>query len=163
MLRLQRDEEVTWSGTVRTPLSDQKLRPRMRDGGIPTWIGVGGSPDSVIQAARHGLPLMLAVIGGRPQRFAGHVHLYHRALEQFGHQPQPVGQHSLGLIADTDEEAAETWWQYWEPVMNQLAEERGFHKPTPNRYAEEIDSGALYVGSRKPWQTRSPGQLVSCV
>ncbi|MGQ5640124.1 MULTISPECIES: LLM class flavin-dependent oxidoreductase [unclassified Streptomyces] len=146
-LRLQQDEAVTWSGTVRTSLSDQKLRPKMRDGGIPTWIGVGGNPDSVVRAARHGLPLMLAVIGGRPQRFAGHIDLYRRALEQFGHQPKPVGQHSLGLVADTDEEAAETWWQYWEPVMNQLAEERGFPKPTPKRYAEEIHSGALFIGS----------------
>jgi probable LLM family oxidoreductase len=146
-LRLQREESVTWSGTVRTPLVDQRLHPRMRPGGIPTWIGVGGSPNSVLRAARHGLPLMLAIIGGRPRRFAGHVELYHRALAQAGHAPLPVGQHSLGLVAETDEEAAETWWRHWQPVVTRIAEERGFYAPTRERYLAELDEGALFVGS----------------
>jgi probable LLM family oxidoreductase len=146
-VRLQREERVTWSGETRTSITDQQLRPRMRPGGIPTWIGVGGSPNSVLRAARYGLPMMLAIIGGRPQRFTSHVALYHRALEQAGHDPQPVGQHSLGLIADTDEEARETWWQHWEPVVAQLAEERGFYKPDRKRYEAELDQGALFVGS----------------
>ncbi|MEJ8655097.1 MULTISPECIES: LLM class flavin-dependent oxidoreductase [Streptomyces] len=146
-MRLQREETVTWSGRFRPPLVEQRLRPRMPPGGIPTWIGVGGSPNSVVRAARYGLPLMLAVIGGRPQRFAGHVELYHRTLEQFGHAMQPVAQHSLGLIAESDEEAIETWWRYWQPVVTALAEERGFYKPTRERYLAEVGKGALFVGS----------------
>jgi probable LLM family oxidoreductase len=146
-LRLQREQPVTWSGSVRSPLVDQTLHPQMQPGGIPTWIGVGGSPNSVIRAARYGLPLMLAIIGGRPQRFAGHVELYHRALAEFGQPMQPVGQHSLGLIADTDEEARETWWRYWQPVVEALAEERGFYAPSRERYEAEVDDGALFVGS----------------
>ncbi|MFD8078351.1 LLM class flavin-dependent oxidoreductase [Streptomyces sp. NPDC059718] len=146
-MRLQQEETVTWSGTVRSPLTDQHLRPRMRKGGIPTWIGVGGSPNSTIRAARYGLPLMLAIIGGRPQRFAGHVDLYQRALQQYGHPSQPIGQHSLGLVADTDEEAIETWWRYWEPVVAAISEERGFYKPSYERYRAELVDGALFVGS----------------
>ncbi|HTJ37213.1 MAG TPA: LLM class flavin-dependent oxidoreductase [Dactylosporangium sp.] len=146
-VRLQQEDTVTWSGTVRSPLVEQRLHPRMRPGGIPTWIGVGGSPNSVVRAARYGLPLMLAIIGGRPQRFAGHVELYHRALEQFGHSVQPIGQHSLGLVADTDEEALETWWRYWQPVVADLARERGFYAPNRERYEAEIEHGALFVGS----------------
>ncbi|WUD70866.1 LLM class flavin-dependent oxidoreductase [Streptomyces sp. NBC_00510] len=146
-MRLQQEETVTWSGTVRSPLTDQHLRPRMRKGGIPTWIGVGGSPNSTIRAARYGLPLMLAIIGGRPQRFAGHVDLYQRALQQYGHPAQPIGQHSLGLVADTDEEAIETWWRYWEPVVAAISEERGFYKPSYERYRAELVDGALFVGS----------------
>ncbi|MDT4892325.1 MAG: hypothetical protein QOE97_1360 [Pseudonocardiales bacterium] len=146
-MRLQNEESVTWSGTVRTPLVDQRLRPRMPLGGIPTWIGVGGNPKSVIRAAQYGLPLLLAIIGGHPQRFAGHVELYLRALEQFGHPVRPVGQHSLGLVAETDDEATEMWWRYWEPVIEQLAEERGFYKPTRERYEAELQDGALFVGS----------------
>ncbi|MGY1402107.1 LLM class flavin-dependent oxidoreductase [Streptomyces sp. SS10] len=146
-MRLQREEKVTWTGTTRAPLVDQELRPRMRPGGVPTWIGVGGSPNSVVRAARYGLPLMLAVVGGRPQRFGGHVDLYHRALQQAGHDPRPIGQHSLGLVADSDEEATETWWRYWEPVARQLAEERGFYEPDRRRYEAELEHGALFVGS----------------
>jgi probable LLM family oxidoreductase len=146
-MQLQREQPVTWSGSVRSPLVNQTLHPQMRPGGIPTWIGVGGSPNSVIRAARYGLPLMLAIIGGRPQRFAGHVELYHRALAEFGQPLQPVGQHSLGLIADTDDEARETWWRYWEPVVEQLAQERGFYPPSRERFEAEVDEGALFVGS----------------
>ena len=146
-VRLLREESVTWSGTVRAPLTEQTLHPRMRPGGIPTWIGVGGSPNSVVRAARYGLPLMLAIIGGQPSRFAGHVELYHRALAQFGHPAQPVGQHSLGLVADTDEEARETWWRYWEPVVTSIAAERGFYAPTRERFEAELGDGALFVGS----------------
>ncbi|MEV7692186.1 LLM class flavin-dependent oxidoreductase [Microbacterium sp. NPDC089189] len=146
-MRLQREESVTWSGTVRAPLVDQTLHPTMRPGGIPTWVGVGGSPESVIRAARYGLPLMLAIIGGQPERFAGHVDLYFRALEQFGQPRLPVGQHSLGLVADTDEEAAETWWRSWEPMVTMMSKERGFYPPTRERYDLELSTGALFVGS----------------
>jgi probable LLM family oxidoreductase len=146
-MMLQREQPVTWSGTVRAPLVNQRLHPQMRPGGIPTWIGVGGSPNSVIRAARYGLPLMLAIIGGQPERFAGHLDLYFRALEQFGQPVQPVGQHSLGLVADTDDEAADTWWQSWKPVVETLGKERGFYAPTRERYDAELATGALFVGS----------------
>jgi probable LLM family oxidoreductase len=146
-MRLQREQSVTWSGSVRAPLVNQTLHPQMPEGGIPTWIGVGGSPNSVIRAARYGLPLMLAIIGGQPERFAGHVDLYFRALEQFGQPVQPVGQHSLGLIADTDDEAADTWWPHWKRVVETLGKERGFYAPTRERYDAELATGALFVGS----------------
>ncbi|TBN58671.1 LLM class flavin-dependent oxidoreductase [Glaciihabitans arcticus] len=146
-MQLQSGMPVTWSGTVRAPLVDQTLHPTMRAGGIPTWIGVGGSPNSVIRAARYGLPLMLAIIGGEPQRFAGHVDLYYRALEQFGMPRQPVGQHALGLVADTDEEAADLWWESWKPMVEQMGKERGFYAPTRERYDLELATGALFVGS----------------
>jgi probable LLM family oxidoreductase len=146
-MKLQRESPVTWSGTVRAPLIEQTLHPTMRSGGIPTWIGVGGSPNSVIRAARYGLPLMLAIIGGQPERFAGHVDLYFRALEQFGMPSQPVGQHALGLVADTDEEAADLWWESWKPMVEMMGKERGFYPPTRERYDLELASGALFVGS----------------
>src|SRR6202011_6134266 len=84
--RLLRDQPVTWSGTFRSPLTDQYLSPRLPQGHLPTWVGVGGSPQSVIRAARYGLPLMLAVIGGSPGRFAPYVDLYKRALDEQGHE-----------------------------------------------------------------------------
>jgi len=146
-MKLQREQPVTWSGSVRSPLVHQSLHPQMRPGGIPTWIGVGGSPDSVIRAARYGLPLMLAIIGGQPERFAGHVELYFRALEQFGQPVQPVAQHSIGLVADTDDQAADLWWQYWKPVVEEIGRQRGFYPPTRERFLAELSTGALFVGS----------------
>ncbi|MFL6181230.1 MAG: LLM class flavin-dependent oxidoreductase, partial [Actinomycetes bacterium] len=146
-MRLQREEAVTWQGRFRAPLSEERLRPRMPTGGIPTWIGVGGSPDSVVRAAHYGLPLMFAIIGGKPERFAGHVELYRRALEQAGHPEQPIAQHSLGLIAPTDAEAVDTYWPSWQPVVESLSKERGFYAPTRERFERELDDGAMFVGS----------------
>ncbi|WP_219819769.1 LLM class flavin-dependent oxidoreductase [Pseudoclavibacter sp. RFBB5] len=146
-MQLQRSDSVTWSGSVRAPLVNQTLHPTMRPGGIPTWVGVGGSPDSVVRAARYGLPLMLAIIGGQPERFAGNVDLYFRALEKFGMPANRVGQHALGLVAETDEEAAETWWESWKPMVEMMGKERGFYPPTKERYLMELESGALFVGS----------------
>src|SRR5207302_1813521 len=106
LVRLLRDQPVTWSGNFRPPLTDQFVTPPIPAGHIPTWVGVGGSPQSVLRAARFGLPLMLAVIGGNPDRFAPYVELYKRALEQHGQPPQlPVGLHTLGFVGETDDEA----------------------------------------------------------
>lgn len=146
-MRLQREDAVTWSGRFRSPLTGQRLHPRMPEGGIPTWIGIGGSPDSVIRAARYGLPLMMAIIGGRPERFAGHAELYLRALKQFGQPELPIGQHSIGMIGDSDDEARDLYWKYWEPVVTQISEERGFYPPTLERYREEAGTGSLFIGS----------------
>jgi alkanesulfonate monooxygenase SsuD/methylene tetrahydromethanopterin reductase-like flavin-dependent oxidoreductase (luciferase family) len=145
--RLLRDQPVTWSGTVRSPLSDQYLTPAVAPGAIPTWVGVGGSPQSVIRAARYGLPLMLAIIGGRPGRFAPYVDLYKRALDEFGFPLLPVGVHSLGLVARTDEEARSAYWPQWKTVMDSASKERGFSAPSAEQFAMEVANGALFVGS----------------
>ena len=105
LVRLLREQPLSWSGKFRSPLTDQILSPPILEGHIPTWVGVGGSPQSVMRAARFGVPLMLAVIGGNPERFAAHVELYKRALERYGQPALPIGLHSLGFVAETDEQA----------------------------------------------------------
>src|SRR4051794_37882880 len=92
---------AAWSRRMRAPLLDQRVYPDLEHGPLRTWVGVGGSPESVVRAARHGLPLMLAIIGGAASRFASYVDLYHRALAQFGHPALPIGAHSPGHVAPT--------------------------------------------------------------
>ena len=104
---LLRQEPVTWRGRTRPPLADQRVFPPIETGALKTWIGVGGSPESVIRAARYDLPLMLAIIGGDPERFRPYVDLYHRAFAQFGRPASAIGVHSPGYVADTDEQARE--------------------------------------------------------
>src|SRR6201991_545643 len=99
------EKPVTWAGTTRAPLDNADVFPKTESGHLSTWVGVGGSPQSVVRTAHYGLPLMLAIIGGAPERFAPHLDLYRRAAEQFGTTAHPVGMHSPGFIADTDEEA----------------------------------------------------------
>src|SRR5712664_3234677 len=144
---LLRDQPVTWSGKFRSPLTNQSLSPPLPEGHLPTWVGVGGSPQSVVRAARYGLPLMLAVIGGPPIRFAPLIDLYNRALEKYGKPPQRIGMHSHGLVARTDQEAVDIQWPHWAHVFENAAAERGWARPTMDRFQAEVDEGSLYLGS----------------
>jgi alkanesulfonate monooxygenase SsuD/methylene tetrahydromethanopterin reductase-like flavin-dependent oxidoreductase (luciferase family) len=108
----------------------------------------------VIRAARYGLPLMLAIIGGHPSRFAPHVDLYRRALEQDGRSPLPIGVHSHGFVAATDQEALGIQWPYWKELYEASSRERGWAPPTFSRFQAEVDSGSLYVGSPETVATK---------
>ena len=154
LTRLLRNQPVTWSGTVRAPLTDQYVSPPLPEGHLPTWVGVGGSPESVIRAARYRLPLMLAVISGPPNRFAPYVELYQRALDDHGHPPLPIGMHSPGYVARTDDEAADIQWPYWAETLEAASRERGWARPTSNKYHDEIAAGSLYVGSPETVATK---------
>jgi probable LLM family oxidoreductase len=152
--RLLRDQPVTWSGKYRSPLLDQYLSPPLPEGHLPTWVGVGGSPESVVRAARYGLPLMLAVIGGSPRRFAPLADLYRRAPDEFGYPELRIGMHSHGYVARTDEEAAEIQWPHWAHVFDGAAAERGWARPTRDRFQAEVDEGSLYLGSPETVATK---------
>lgn len=146
---LRRQEPVTWSGSLRPPLKDQSVFPHLEHGFLKTWIGVGGSPESVVRAAHYGLPLMLAIIGGGPMRFKPLADLYRDALEQFGQDTDlPIGVHSPGFIAETDEEAKEILWPHYEAMTNRIGRERGWPPATRARFEHEAaEDGALFVGS----------------
>lgn len=143
------NEPVTWQGTVRPPLNDQLIFPPTEHKPLTTWVGVGGSPESVVRAARYGLPLMVAIIGGGHARFEPLVSLYRNALEQFGHATDlPVGVHSPGFIADTDAEAKDILWPHYETMTNRIGAERGWSPATRDRFEHEAsEDGALVVGS----------------
>jgi alkanesulfonate monooxygenase SsuD/methylene tetrahydromethanopterin reductase-like flavin-dependent oxidoreductase (luciferase family) len=147
LVQLLRRQPVTWSGKFRSALENQFVSPPIPEGHIPTWVGVGGSPQSVVRAARFGLPLMLAVIAGRPGRFAPYVELYKRALEQHEQPELPIGLHSLGFVAGTDEDALSIQWPYYKEQFEWAARERGWRPPTYEQYLAEVNHGSMYVGS----------------
>lgn len=139
---------VDWSGTTRAPLRVAGIYPPIESGTLRTWVGVGGSPQSVVRAARYGLPLMLAIIGGDPVRFAPLVDLYHRALDQFGHAAQPVGVHSPGYVAATDEQAREEMWPHYAAMHARIGRERGWPAMTRGQFEQATGpNGGLFVGS----------------
>jgi probable LLM family oxidoreductase len=143
---LLKEEPVTWTGRLRPGLADQDVFPKTARP-IPTWVGVGGSPESVVRAARYGFPLVLAIIGGQPARFAPYVDLYHRALAQMEQPDLPVAVHSPGFVAATDEEAREILWPHHKAMHDRIGRERGWPETTRERYEGEIEHGALHVGS----------------
>jgi probable LLM family oxidoreductase len=139
---------VTWEGKTRAALLDQDVVPHTESGPFPAWIGVGGNPESVVRAARLGFGLALAIIGGRPARFAPYPELFRRALEKFGREPLPVLVHSPGHVAATDEQAKAEFWPRYRDIMTLMAPERGFAPPSAARFDWETGpEGALFVGS----------------
>ena len=139
---------VTWQGKTRAPLRNQDVVPHTESGPFPAWIGVGGSPQSVIRAARYGFSLMLAIIGGSPARFAPFSQLFRQALESFERAALPVGVHSPGYVAVSDEKAAADFWPHYLELIRSVSKTRGFAVPTRESFLSEIGPrGALYVGS----------------
>jgi probable LLM family oxidoreductase len=140
-------DPVTWNGRTRPALKEQKVYPPLEKGHLRTWVGVGGSPESVIRAARYGFPLTLAIIGGSPQRFRPYVDLYRQSLERFGYEPRPVAVHSPGHVAATDEQAREELWPHYQKMMNRIGAERGWPPRGRADFDNDITHGALCVGS----------------
>ena len=147
-VELLKEKPVTWSGRTRASLNNQLVYPPTQSG-LRAWVGVGGSTQSVVRAARYGLPLILAIIGGNPLAFAPLVELYRRALEKFGHPVDtPVGVHSPGHIAETDEQARDEAWPHYEVMMTRIGRERGWRPVTRREFdASTGPEGALCIGS----------------
>ena len=142
-----KQEPVTWEGSIRPPLVNQSIFPPIEHGRLKAWIGVGGTPQSVVRAAYYQLPLMLAIIGGDPQRFAPFVDLYRRTHEQRKTPMQPVGIHSPGYIAATDEQAREEFWLPYKGMRDRIGAERGWPPMEKEEFEREIERGSLYLGS----------------
>jgi probable LLM family oxidoreductase len=145
--RLLREPEITWSGQTRAPLDRQTVYPPVGPNGLTTWVGVGGSPESVVRVVRQDLQLMLAIIGGDPVRFRPYVDLYHRAVHQMDRKARPIGVHSPGHVGATDEAAREALWPHYRDMFGRIGRERGWPPVTKDKYLAEIDHGSLYVGS----------------
>lgn len=143
---LLRGGPVTWRGTTRAPLAGQSVFPTV-EGRLRTWVGVGGSPKSVVRAARYDLPMMLAIIGGDPMRFAPYVDLYRRAFAQLARPVQPVGVHSHGHVGDTDAGARDELWPDYKRMRDRIGAERGWPPMRRAEFDAEADGGSLYVGS----------------
>ena len=150
LLELRKNERVTWSGNHRAALKDQLVYPRPVQEKIPIWIAVGGTPNSVIRAARLGLPMALAIIGGEPARFAPMVDLYRTHASATGHKlpDAAVSINSHVYIADTSQTAGDEFFPHYSEVMTRIGRERGW--PGMTRQQFELSRGprgALLVGT----------------
>ncbi|MFF0267502.1 LLM class flavin-dependent oxidoreductase [Kribbella sp. NPDC004536] len=146
-VQLLDEKPVTWEGTVRAALDNADVYPKTESGRLTTWVGVGGSPQSVVRTAYYGLPLMLAIIGGSPERFAPYVDLYQRAAQEFGTVAHPVGMHSPGFVAETDEQAKEIYYAPYKVMRDRIGALRGWPPLKREEFESEVLHGSMYVGS----------------
>lgn len=148
---LLKNGPVSWTpgfSSTHAPVRADGIYPPIERGTLRTWVGVGGSPESVVRAARYGLPLTLAVIGGSHMRFRPYVDLYLQSLEKFGHGVQPIAVHSPGHVAATDEQAKDELWPHYAGMMTRIGAERGWPPTTRAHFEREASAeGALCVGS----------------
>ena len=145
--KLLDEKPVSWSGTTRAALEEADVYPKTESGRLETMVGVGGSPQSVVRAAHYGFPLMLAIIGGSPDRFVPYIDLYKRAVKQFDTPEHPVGMHSPGFIAETDKEARDIAWPAHKKNFDRIGKTRGWAPVTREHFIQEVEHGSLYIGS----------------
>jgi probable LLM family oxidoreductase len=149
LLALRASERVTWSGRHRAAIEDLGVYPRPVQDPLPVWVAVGGTPQSVVRAATLGLPLIVAIIGGQPERFAPLVGLYRDTLERAG-QPAdlPVAINTHGFVAPTTEQAIATFYGPYAAAMSQLGRERGWPPMSPQQFdALRSPGGSLVLGT----------------
>jgi probable LLM family oxidoreductase len=147
LVEILKEHAVTWSGTTRAPLRDQEIYPKTERGQIPLRVGVGGTPESVVRAARLNAKLAIAIIGGDPARFAPFSDLYRTAMKEFGHEILPISIHSPGHISDSDEQAIEELWPHYEVMFGRIGRERGWGETTKAHFVNEVRHGSFYVGT----------------
>lgn len=152
LLKITKEEVITWEGKHRPSIPGRGVYPRSVQNPLPVWVASGGTPESVARAGALGLPLVLAIIGGSPIRFAPLVELYKRTAERYGHDPNKltVASHSHGFVAETTEEAADKFFPSTQYAMNVIGRERGWPPYTRDTFDAARDlGGALYVGDPK--------------
>lgn len=143
---LRAQQPITWQGRSRPPLQQQRVFPPLEHGKLRTWIGVGGSPESVVRAVRYDLDLMLAIIGGDPARFRPYVDLYHRAYRETGQPARSIGVHSPGYVGESDAQAREDFYADYKAMRDRIGGERGWPPMQRAEFEQEIAKGSLYVG-----------------
>jgi probable LLM family oxidoreductase len=149
LLALRSSTHVTWSGRHRAPLEHAGVWPRPLQEPLPVWVAVGGTPRSAVRAGSLGLPLTVAIIGGRPERFVPFVRLYREAAAAAGHDPAAtaVAINTHAFVGRTSEQADNAFARPYLEMMNRIGRERGW-PPSGRREYEELRSprGALAVG-----------------
>jgi probable LLM family oxidoreductase len=150
LLRIDREDPITWSGRFRPPLENAHVYPRPYGRRLRISVGTGGNPESSIRAGLLGLPVVYAIIGGQPERFAPLVDLYRRAGKAGEHAPEDlnVTMSAIGLIAETSQDAKESFYPYWLETMKYGAQARGWAIPSRAEYDSYTHNAqSLFTGS----------------
>src|SRR6476620_3984394 len=136
-------ERVSWPGSKdRPPIAGLGVYPRPVQPQLPVWLAVGGSPESAVRAAQLELPMMLAIIGGQPERFVPFAELFRRS----GGRTLGINVHTY--VAETSERAASEFFGGYRERMSQIGRERGWPPLTREQYEAGLSPrGHLFVGS----------------
>jgi probable LLM family oxidoreductase len=150
LLKLREQTHVTWSGRHRPALENAGVWPRPVQNPLPVWIAVGGTPSSVVRAATLGLPMIIAIIGGQPERFVPLVELYRETATRAGRDPAklPIGINTFAFVAPESEQADDAFAPFFMERMTSIGNERGWPPVTRDQYnALKAPRGAIAAGN----------------
>lgn len=148
LVHLNQNEIINWEGKHRAPIVNQTIYPRP-ERELPIWIAVGGTPESVVRAARLGLPIIFAIIGGMPKQFKPLIDFYKQQYIQFGHDPEKmqIGVHSHTFLADSKQELLDNYFPYYKAQMDRIGKDRGWAPYTKMQFEGGMSpEGALFMG-----------------
>lgn len=149
LLEINESEKVNWTGRHRAPLQGQGIYPRAYQQKIPVWVAVGGTPASAVRAAKLGLPLTLAIIGGSPEQFVPFIQIYKDTWVKAGRDIEDLqlGINNHVFIGEDDKEVADLFYPYYAEVMTRIGRERGWPPLARQQYEyARSPKGALMVG-----------------
>lgn len=148
--KLNESEKITWKGKHRPAINNLGVYPRPHQQKLPVWVAVGGTPESIVRAGTLGTPLMLAIIGGEPHRFAPLIQLYRNTAKKAGHSLDDlqVGINSHVFIADDSQQAADQFFPAYASIMSRIGRERGWPPMSREQFeAMRSPRGSLLIGS----------------
>ena len=149
LLKLNQHEKITWKGKFRAPLQDQMVLPRAVNNHLNIWIAVGGTPESVVRAAKHGLPVMFAIIGGNPVQFKPLFQYYKELYEHNGHDMTKfqVGVHMHSFFGENSKETADGYYPIYSAQMNRVGASRGWGAFTRSQFEQGRGREGAYLFS----------------
>lgn len=148
LLLLNKEETINWEGKFRAPIQDQIVYPRP-ERELPVWIAVGGTPSSIERAGRMGLPIIFAIIGGRPSQFKPLVDYYKEVYRHYGHpeDKMQIGIHSHTFVTDSQDYLLENYFPHYAAQMDRIGKSRGWQPYTQAQFRGGMSNeGALFMG-----------------
>lgn len=150
LLKINSEENVSWSGKLRAPMKNQTVYPRAKNGGkLPIWRAVGGTPQSVLSAAKLGMPLVVAIIGGMPIQFKNLIDFYKQEYLKAGHSESEmqIAIHSHTFVSE-DQEVIDGYFHNYKSQMDRIGSARGWVPYSKMQYeGGRSKDGALFIGN----------------
>ena len=151
LLNINENEVVTWQGKHRAAIDAKGVYPRPAQPKIPVWIGVGGTPASVIRAGQLGLPLTIAILGGAPAQYVPFAELYRESAQKAGHDVASAANSPSTATCTSPippQQARDEFFPPYSQLMNRIGRERGW-SPMDRRHFDYLcgPQGPLLVGS----------------
>lgn len=139
LLQINNNNPITWKGKFRAALKNQQILPRAVNDHLNIWIAVGGTPESVLRAAKYGLPVIFAIIGGNPVQFKPLFDYYKQAYQEFGHDMNSfqVGVHMHAFFGENGQQTADEYYPVYSSQMNRVGSTRGW----PPYQRQQYDTG----------------------